>query len=550
MATYAELKELSQHMDRIDDSVFMGFDIEGMPNHLPRNVRRANDAFVAANKDIPGVMDYDTSGFTEPEDEHDCFINNQALTRLPEVMPYLEKMNQYVKEGGLEDDKYSMYTLHLGAKILNGKDKGLSDEQVDYLCEVAGKKDLGYFGSYRYSVENVRGMMREGESLSRIKMLESMKEENEQAVNFYRDFCDETYLPKNDEALILIGSSANMGVAYGLQEAMTDKCVSLNDAKAISECMDKICEAARDPKFNIKYESTVEYDDGTSSTYTNSRFATFAMEHYVEDIVENLYDKGSFRNHPESLKTMVNDFINDAEVDSATGVPKNQCISRYYDDHKEKYDKILESEKVEEKDFYISGVERTFAGPWRTVELSMFDNKPFVHEETRRLGRKFDITLSDELADKLGIYHDDEFKAKIQYEMAFGEKELSNVYPDINVCTGVKRVDDIEYSVGAKTGPNSWDITETITGSHMEHEMTPLDDTNGMFTKSQVNELQRIVNDAISADYPGFAVDPHVGERAVLAPEKLSKDRTKTAEAEFGDIQSGTEASIDSPNFK
>ena len=133
MATYAELKELSQHMDRIDDSVFMGFDIEGMPNHLPRNVRRANDAFVAANKDVPGVMDYDASGFTEPEDEHDCFINNQALTRLPEVMPYLEKMNQYVKEGGLEDKGYSMYMLHLGAKILNGKDKGLSDEQCDYL---------------------------------------------------------------------------------------------------------------------------------------------------------------------------------------------------------------------------------------------------------------------------------------------------------------------------------------------------------------------------------------------------------------------------------
>lgn len=551
MATYAELKELSQHMDRIDDSVFMGFDIEGMPNHLPRNVRRANDAFVAANKDVPGVMDYDTSGFTEPEDEHDCFINNQALTRLPEVMPYLEKLNKYVKEGGLEDSKYSMYTLHLGAKILNGKDKGLDDEQIDYLCKIAGEKDLGYFGCYKYSVENVRGMMREGEPLARIKMLESMKEENDQSVNFYRNFCDEVRLPKNDEAMILIGSSANMGVSYGLQEALTDDGVSLKDAKAISECMDMICAAELDPKLNVKYVNHVEHDDGTTSDYDTSRFHTFAMEHYVEDITKNLYAEGVFKNHPESLKTLVKDFVNDTAVNPETGVPLNNCISAYYGEHKDKYDKILSEEKVPTKECELAGTTREFTEPNYFVRKSMFDDSYYVSSDSHRLGMSFNIELSNELADKLGVYHDEEFKPNLKYTLYYVddfENPEDMRKADIQVATGVKRVDDIEREVGPGR-----EVKETIVGSHMENEYTRLGDcSKGEFTQRQVDGICSAIKDVMSESYPGFTVEPDALRYCVPAPspEKAAKDRTKTVEAEFGGIQGGAEASIDSPNFK
>ena len=384
-------------------------------------------------------------------------------------------------------------------------------------------------------------MMRDGEPLARIKMLSVMKDENDQSVNFYRDFCDENKLPKNDDALMIIGASANMGVAYGLQDALTDNNISLEDAKAISECMDKICEAVGNPEVNVKYVSVVQHDDGTTSSYDTHRFNTHAMEYYVEDIVGNLYDKYDLRHKPESLKTLVNDFINDAEVNPETGVPVNNCISAYYDKYKDKYEKVFAAEKVEPKDYECVGVDRLFSEPTYDVHDSFFgDGEPFVSSNSHKIGFAFNIKLSDQMADKLGVYHDEEFKPMIQYVTS-----VEGESPEINVCSGVKRVDEIERSVGRYR-----EIVETITGSHMDRDYISLNDSNGQFTKSQMDGICSIAKKAMSENYPGFTLDADVVKTAVPAPEKPSKDRTKTAEAEFGGIQSGAESSFDNPNFK
>lgn len=547
MATYAQLKELSEHMDKLDTSVFMDFDVEEMPYHMPSRVIRASEAFYAANKNVPGIMN--PTVWDDPEPMKGAFLNNYALTHLPELMPLIDEMNKHLDESKLNESDYSKYVLGSAAEINCAVKNDMEKDKIDYLCEIAVTKEWSW-GGYRSRVVEARRRFYDGETVEHARFIDDLKDENMQSVDFYREFCSENNLPVNDKALHVIGTAANMGVAYGLQDAIKYNNLSADEAKAISSCLDDYVKAAYDKNVNYKYEAHWIYKDDKGVEHDessmHSRFDTFANESVVEDIIH----MEDFRHHPKTLKKLVNDFINDKstytekeEGETMTVEYKKPytCLSHYYEDHKEQYAELLaeETKSIPKKDFECRDIQNAYDEPYVVETISVIDNKPFAYEASDRIGHVFNIELSNELADKLGVYHDAEFKGMIQYATY-----LDGSDPEIKFCEGSKLVHKYDYEYNGHG-----DFNKKIESSHMERVMTNVNDVENKFTKSQLDTMRDITNSVMSESFPGFKMDENIITYENVLPEKKSMDKSKAVSSEFGDIQAESEG-ISGPKYQ
>ena len=309
MATYMELKGLAENMSSIRKGNLLKYNIDDFAEHLPRFVRSANDAFVAANHGVPGVLDYDMSGFTEPEDERDCYANNQALARLDEVIPYLEKINPYLKEGYTESSGYSMHLLHLCDELLEAKQHGLSDEAIDYMCTHAIPRDAGFFGCkhYEYDTYDARIRFQDGMSVEEVSQYQAMDLSLRQIVDFYRDDCRRKDCDIDPSVVALLASAYNSGEAYGLYDAIRDGVenggLTVAQAKGVHDAI------------------------GCLLNEPNDGFETMRCEGYVQSFAEIITQDATsfefFDRHPEKLMTLALDF-----KENSSNIP---WISDYYD---------------------------------------------------------------------------------------------------------------------------------------------------------------------------------------------------------------------------
>ena len=546
MATYNELKDLSQNMDRLDTSVFMDFDIEGMPYHMPSRVSRASEAFYKLNKDVPGVMNTEWS---DPEPRKGAFLNNYALTHLPELMPLIDKMNAHLDESKMEDPNYSNYVLGSAAEINVAVKNGMEADKIDYLCEIAVTKEWNW-GDYRSRVVEARERFNEGETVDHARFIDEMKDENMQSVDFYREFCQENGLPVNDAALRAIGTAPNMGIAYGLQDAMKYHYLSADEAKGMVDCFNTYIAAARDENVNYKYDYLWAYkDDGTIKVEKGSRnrFDTFNMDYMVEDVM----GMEDFRGHPKSLNKLMKDFINDRstytqvvkEDDKVVGEYQKPytCLSHYYGDHKDTYAAILEEEtkSMPKRDYWCNEVNNAYDDPYVVETISIIDNKPFAYEQADRIGHTFNIELSNELADKLGVYHDEEFTPMIQYATY-----LDGKMPEIRFSNGCKSVGKYDYSYD-----DDGNLVKTLESTHMERVMMDVNSVDGKFTKSQLDKICDITSSVMKDNFPAFELSDDVVTYENIIPERKSMDKAKAATAEFGDIQ-GVESESNGPRYQ
>ena len=392
------------------------------------------------------------------------------------------------------------------------------------------------FGDYRSSVAESRNRLYQGETLDHVKFIGEMKDSNMQSVDFYREFCSENNLPANDDAIRVIGTAPDMGIAYGLQDAMKYKNLSVKDAKMISDCVAKIQNAITDKDMNTEYTHYYEWDnDGKNEVSESSsrRFAGFNMDAYVEDMMEMKDFEGNYDKFPK----LIDDFMKCQETYEVTLEKSGKkyekpytCISHYYEQHKDLYKELLAN--PEKKDYECKSIQNAFDDPYVVETISIIDNKPFAYESSERIGHVFNIDLSDKLADKLGIYHDDEFCGRIQYATF-----LDGSHPEINACVGLKSVAEKDYWYDDRG-----ELQETIKGTHLENVYESLNESEGRFTKSQVEQMCDIVRDVVKENYPDFELSESVTKSVEYAPEKPSLDKTKAVSAEFGGI--ATESAV------
>ena len=307
MATFAELKDLSQHMDRITGKNAIGtIELDEEGEHISRDARYANDFFVKRNPTVPGVMDYHASGFTEPEDERDCMANNMALARLDELMPYLEKANQGLSSEQLSDPNYSLHALHLGAEILEAKDRSFSEESIDYLCGKPFQRDFPYFGSkhYEYEMTDARWSLEGGVSLDGVKAIQDTNPDNRQSVHFYMDRCKQYGHDCDWDAVRLIGNAHDMGEAFAMYNHIADGNITVEQGRRIHDAIGRIVEAIPG-EYNVPI--SMSYDDG--STYKLDRFSRMSMESQVDSMVELVQSDPFISEHPSVLVPLTDMFI-------------------------------------------------------------------------------------------------------------------------------------------------------------------------------------------------------------------------------------------------
>lgn len=335
MATFAELKHLSENMEQLNEVSWAlnQYDIDSFAEHLPPDVRRANDLFTEANKHVPGWLDYNDMGFTEPEDERDCFANNLAIVRLPELIPYLEQANKNLDAKDIESDSYSMHALHLGAEILKAKDARFTKEQMDYLCDEAFKHDFPYFGCkhYEYDTCDARARFMNGMSVDKVREYQNMNPNVKQAVDFYTDHCEAHDKPVDDKAVSLIASAHTMDEAYGLYEHLVydNNQITVEQGEEIHKAIGQIIDASKDEKYNPKV--TMTYPDG--DTYELDRLSSRYSEGYVDSMAEMINKNRRLAEHPERLQNLTKDFIEKGGAE--------RWISSYFEQNPESFKESL-----------------------------------------------------------------------------------------------------------------------------------------------------------------------------------------------------------------
>lgn len=377
MSTFKELQDLSKNMDIIQKVAPMSYDIDSFAEHLPLNVRRANDIFVANNKHVPAVLDYDELGYTEPEDERDCFANNQALLRLPELIPYLEQANKGLEDGATEKSNYSQLALHLGAEILKAKDAGFTKEQMDYLVDEAFKHDFPYFGCkhYEYDLCDARGKFLDGMSVDKVREYQNMNPAVKQAVDFYTDHFMSRNQPVPDDGVKLIASANSMDEAYGLYSHLvydTDN-VTVTQGEEIHKAIGQIIEASKDDKYNPNV--TIKYEDGDTSEIP--RLSSRYSEGYVDAMAEMINKDERLAQHPEKLQDLTKDFIENGGAE--------RWISSYFEQNEDAYNKALEGCEPEatpcggdDKNYYMFYVDNYGTYKNNTAErIAEFGKKNF-----------------------------------------------------------------------------------------------------------------------------------------------------------------------------
>lgn len=214
MASFVQLKDLSEHMYRLNTVFVPNMDIDSFAEHLPYEARLSNNRFFELNKAIPGVLN--PSVYMEPEEERDCYANNLALCRLPELIPYLEQINVCLDRKAIESDSYSFKTLHLGAELLKAKDSGYDKARMDYLCDEVFSKDFNYFGCkhYEYELCEARLYIDNGFNVNETRILQNVPRHTKQSIGFYVDDCLQNQNPVDFNIVRRISRAVTVDDAY------------------------------------------------------------------------------------------------------------------------------------------------------------------------------------------------------------------------------------------------------------------------------------------------------------------------------------------------
>ncbi len=369
MATYAQLVELAHNMDNIHGKHLLTYSIDSFAEHLPREVSQANDRFYDLNKNVPGVMSYDGDGYTEPEDERDIYANNQALSRMAELLPYLERMNKHLPAELLTSDNYSRRVLHLGAEILEAQDKGLSKEEMDYLIDEAFPQDYQYFGCKHkeYQTCDARWRFEKNEPVEDVRRYQNIDSSIRQMVDFYLEDCRYVGKEPESEKIDILANCYNSDEAYGLHEAMKDRPhkpgFTVNQCKGVHDAVGLLIAASEDKTKNR--DVTIYYEDGGSRQIP--RFSDNYSEGYVQSFDEIIHHKDNeivghgawnnvpnadrklyfeyFDKHPEKLSELTQVFIDTNSED--------RWMSDFYAKNPEKFAEI-----VPESDVKSAGAKR------------------------------------------------------------------------------------------------------------------------------------------------------------------------------------------------
>ena len=324
MATYAELLDLSQNMDRIRNRVLFDamspigkFDIDSFAEHVPRGISEVNDVFYRSqDPTLPGILDFEKDGFTEPEDHRDIVSAHYALCHLDEVMPYLQQANDALTPEQLNDDRYSFYALRAGAEFLAGKDS-LTEEQMKYLTTEAFLKDFGCGGAkhYEYDVCDARWMFRSEPDVDKVRRMQNLPYEIKFACQLHDIRVDDPVVP------ILEKAETSDGV-YELASAYDTRNVSLENLQLISDCTHMLSEAAKNPDVNKKV--LFEFDGfGVKEQDYIDRLSHEYEPGYINSYCE-LLGEPEFQANPEKLKELTQEFI--------TNGGDHRWISEYYDE--------------------------------------------------------------------------------------------------------------------------------------------------------------------------------------------------------------------------
>lgn len=270
MASFYDLKA-SYHQIRIP---IKKYDLDSFAEHLPSEIRKANQDFVKNNPTLPGLSDYDARGYTEPEDERDCYAANVALSDIKRTMPYLEKMNEHLTNEQLSSKQYSRNVLHLAAECLQAEDDGLSPEAIDFMIDNSFEKDFGYFGCkhYEYNMCQTRQDFKNGLDFDEVKSLSAVPDVARQAVDFYME--KKGFEP---EGIAVLSKAKDMGLAYGLYDKMVHgrNPISVKEADVICDIGNQIYDYAMNNNRDISKPG---------DEYKNWRVSKVSMEGYVDDL--------------------------------------------------------------------------------------------------------------------------------------------------------------------------------------------------------------------------------------------------------------------------
>lgn len=319
MATFEQLKALSDKISKYsytqwgmkpEVSAIQGLNFDSFCEHVPVNIGRVDKDFYSAfgSEDLFKDCMVDIGKYNhdiEPEDERDMVANNYAVSRLPELIPYLEQVNIHLTEDQINDPNYSHYALHLGSEILMAKDFGFSKECMDYLCDEAFIKDWKYFGCKHneYATCDARRKFENEISVEDVRFEQNLPTYTSGAIRWYQENCIEHNRPIDREAVRLIGSAYNMEESYALEGCLSDG-MPIKDATTIHDCISMLVESSKHPELNHMIEEEIEFD-GKKEMIQVKRFSADYADAYVESYKE-LLNKGL---KSDCFKELTADFI-------------------------------------------------------------------------------------------------------------------------------------------------------------------------------------------------------------------------------------------------
>lgn len=408
MATYQQLKALAENPDKIKNrELINSVDIDGF-DKVPKTVRESHDEFVAANSDIPGVLDYDKLGYTEPEDYRHCFQNNQALSRIDELMPYIDKMN--IPQADVNDSHYSSRILPIGDEILKAKDDGLSEDKLDYLCESIVQRDLD--APHWERETTVARKYLENFEVNDVQKFMEGPSDNRQSVSFYiESFYDaymESWRTENPEVkdemmkgVAVIQKANDSSEAFGLYQAMSWEGIKPEVADKIHESCNMMISAPKDKNPDVGGDDLrmLRFDDNHSLGRT---------EGYVQSITELVKEhKSVFEQNPELICDMTKDFIDNGGTQS--------YISQYYHGEPDKLHDYVAP-------YYTADVEKSPVEKSKAQPCGSIDNTRNHYMFYTGGGGSYTNNTSDEIA-KFGKEHFDSMK-----DMSLDEIKDKHIY--------------------------------------------------------------------------------------------------------------------------
>lgn len=325
MASFNDLVELQNDIIAGEKHIVVPNDfaiesLDSVGDHLPDSVRLNNDTFVNMNAGIPGVMNFDAAGYTEPESRRDCWANNYALAHLNEIMPYLEKMNQYLSDEQISSPDYSKYTLHLAAECMQAQsatmsDKPLSDEKVDFMIETATQKDYGYFGCkhHEYNMFQIRRDFQDRNmSIDNERVMTAINDESRLAVELY---CDTVGFDK--QVIETIGRCNDMDVACAIEDCLEQNNIDIKQADTLVKCMNRINDYAHS-------EENVNSDGGR-------RISMYRMEQNTQAFVNVINQYPRIGNNEAKMNMIASNFIDDkTHSDLASYIDDNPDDMKMY----------------------------------------------------------------------------------------------------------------------------------------------------------------------------------------------------------------------------